>query len=144
MRGIKEFIFQCEIPLKKPCIYTVFSPLFAHSQPSVTFVFSLFLSADNNSAIIAVFCFICFACKCLAAVCTSFKILRLCNFSIQPLIQRQHSYFKPFADNMRICNNLRTHTYLSVIKQNTISVIIITAFLPNEFIYTAALLWCQR
>ena len=95
---------------------------------------------DNFTAFITIFEFLCWCGKFRAANSAYLCILRLHQFCMQSLIQRQDGGFEPFTDNMRIGDCLRT----GAVQQNTNPVIVVTAFTAYKGVYPPALFWGKR
>lgn len=102
-------------------------------------VFHVFTFSDVSTAFITVFCVSAFTDISLAAYGAYFGILRLCKLYVKFFIKRKYRFSKPFTDNMRISDKLRTDTRLAVVKQDTMSVIIITALTADKSVYLPAL-----
>ena len=107
--------------------------------PSVPFIFSFFLAAHRNTALLTIFFFVCLFNKPFAAHRTFCRIFRFHQFNMQFLVQRQDGSFEPFTDNMRVGNRLRT----GAVQQNTIPVIVVAALTSDKGVYPPALLRLQ-
>ena len=133
--------------LKKPLFYAVSKVLFAQSFTLISFIFLLILylfsASDIDFTAIAILRLVSLENKRLTAYGAYFGIRRFCKLNVKLLVERKHRRFAPFTDNMRIGDNLRTNARLAVVKQDTISVVIIAALTADKGVYPSALLRCE-
>ena len=118
--------------LAKPCKSRLFSLLTVHSRPPFPFIFCFLPPVNFGGAAGAVFSPVGFLDEHAAADCTAFQVPIPVNLCFQRPGKGQDRPPKPFtADRER--NHLRAGAGVSIVKDNAVAVLTVTALPPLPF-----------